>query len=365
MTSKLKTCAKERLETNIDSPTAHKESSKIKKMAKSKSLAFIMGGFVLFFNVISITLTGYAKDEHGNFAFNIASCVVIGELGKFIISVIGFQKARRSDKNVKFTLEFSNFMKYALPGLFYAICNVGYYLVLKYISATIFQAFNNMKIIAIAIIFRTILTRRLKVIQWIALIFLTLGMVITTPKGSDSDQISDHEGLSEVATRNIMIGFGIMVILSLASSFAGVYNEFLLKKSDDHIFFQNAQLYFWGVQICMIEYMRSTSNEKYFFTGYTPLVWLIIITKICYGQAVSFALKYADNIVKVYANAMACITTSILDYLFFGTPLTIDLMVGSIIVGMSVVIYYSDHNILLKDDAFIFDCNVGKTFTQK
>ena len=307
-------------------------------------LTIFLGGLLLLFNVSGVMLAESAKNkETGKFLFNTASAVVVSEFAKLVIASIGFVKALQTNPNIRYTMSWASFLKYGIPGLLYAVCNVGNYEVLKYLSSSLYQVFNNMKIVTTAIVFRLFLKKKLKMVQWVCLAFLTIGMLVTTPKNSGG-------GDSDRGKGDIMTGLLMMVIMSCASSLAGVYNEFLLKSSQDDTFFQSMQLYIWGVVICLVRFNTSATDGQSFFQGYTPRTWAIIFCNALYGQVVALVFKYADNIVKVYANSLAALSTAFLSYIVFGSPLTGDTLIGSLLVGISVLMYYGKHELLLQTD---------------
>jgi solute carrier family 35 (UDP-sugar transporter), member A1/2/3 len=325
------------------------KSGKKPQQQKSRFLALFLGALLLSFNVAAVMLMDLSKDQDGKYPFNTASAVVCAEFSKFIIASIGFSKALRTNPNVKYSMHWSGFLKYSIPGLLYAFCNVGNFEVLKYLSSSLYQVFNNMKIITTAVVFRMFLKRELTVIQWVCLVFLTLGMVVTAPKEGLGGDGGEGSSASAMVT-----GITLMVFMSCASAMAGVYNEFLLKGSEDDAFFQSMQLYFWGVVICMVQFFHSAPEDQAFFHGYTVRTWGIIFLNAMYGQVVALVFKYADNIVKVYANSLASLVTAFLTYLIFGTQLTSDQIIGSMLVCISVVMYYMDHTLLLKADSDVW-----------
>merc|ERR1712227_576512 len=111
-----------------------------------------------------------------------------------------------------------------------------------------------------------------------------------------------------------------MLALSFCAAFAGVYTEYLLKFTEDNVHYQNMEQYAWGVVICSAQFIHSASSRN-FFEGYTPATWLVILTTALYGQVVAFTLKFADNIVKVYANSLASLASALLSHFLFGAAL--------------------------------------------
>ncbi len=114
------------------------------------------------------------------------------------------------------------------------------------------------------------------------------------------------------------------------------------------------QLYFFGIVTCLIQFLYSAETGQSFFKGFTWLTWLVIAVNALYGQVVAFTLKYADNIVKVYANSMSSLATALISYALFSAPLTMGLLNGSVIAGISILMYYGDHKKLLDEDTLYF-----------
>jgi len=316
------------------------DGDKTVKSTSSGMVVLLLGGLLLLFGVAGMLLMESSKVD-GEYPYNPASAIVVSEFLKFLISAAGFYREFGPTSQPTYTVGAANFIKFSVPGLLYAITNIGHFSVLYYINATEYQVLANMKIICTAVVFRLFLRRPQKVIQWCCMVFLTVGMVVATPRIESDTSNTGNDART---------GFIIMVVMSLCSAFAGVYSEFLLKFSDDNVHFQNMQLYFWGMVICTAQFLHSAPPDHNFFAGYNTLTWIVILVQSLYGQVVGFTLKYADNMVKVYANALASITSATLSHVLFDQPLSLGMVNGSILVGMSVVMYYGNHEKLLQED---------------
>ena len=127
-------------------------------------------------------------------------------------------------------------------------------------------------------------------------------------------------------SESFLYGVCIMVFLSFLSSFAGIYNEFLLKGSNDSTHWQNMQLYPFSVFVCLLQNFSagSSANEDDtgFFHGFSMSTWVVIMVSAFMGQAVSFVLKYADNITNRFATAGSLIVTAVGSTFLFGTVVT-------------------------------------------
>eukprot|EP00041_Stephanoeca_diplocostata_P005961 m.71811 g.71811 ORF g.71811 m.71811 type:complete len:365 (-) comp16097_c0_seq1:544-1638(-) len=348
------------------------------------SLAFAFGSALLFCNVGSTIVIQYTKNPDGSFDYDKISVVVVTELAKLFISTILFTKAvvypgKDGPPTTKFNLDL--FMRMSVPGLCYALSNVLTYSAVQLLGSTLFQLFNNMKIVLTAILFRMIIKRSLTVLQWGCMVLLALSMCIASDSGCPSiDNLPTSTKPSSTGSSydntvavdqekkdgHLMYGFVIMVTISITASLAGVYNEFLLKNNKEHPMMQNMMLYTWTVIFCFWQYsdtyQRISGEDKLnrnvdindVFRGFTPAVWISIFLHAIYGQIVSLTFLYCDNIVKVYANSVAVIVSAGMEYVMFDTALSANMVMGGMITAISTYVYYSDPKMLLRSDTSIF-----------
>ena len=58
------------------------------------------------------------------------------------------------------------------------------------------------------------------------------------------------------------------------------------------------------------------------------------------GLLVSWVMKFADSIVKVYATSLAMLLTTLASILFFGLQPSLQMALGITVASCSVVLYY-------------------------
>jgi UDP-sugar transporter A1/2/3 len=75
--------------------------------------------------------------------------------------------------------------------------------------------------------------------------------------------------------------------------------------------------------------------------GYNVTTWLVVLNLGCTGLLVSWVMKYADNIVKVYATSMAMLLTMVLSIYLFNFRPTLQLFLGILICCMSLQMYFA------------------------
>ncbi|KAL6008773.1 hypothetical protein ACLOJK_021999 [Asimina triloba] len=83
------------------------------------------------------------------------------------------------------------------------------------------------------------------------------------------------------------------------------------------------------------------------FNGYTITTWMVILNLGSSGLLVSWLMKYADNIVKVYSTSMAMLLTMVLSVYLFNFKPTIQLFLGIIICMMSLHMYFAPPDVLV------------------
>lgn len=286
-----------------------------------------------------------SKNASGSYDYDKNASVMLSEICKFIISatILMYQSAKRSPDAKPLTSPIgADSLKYAVPGVLYAAHNNIIFIALELLSPVTYQLFNNIKIVTTGLVFRIFLSRPLRLNQWMAIVLLPLSMCVTQ-LGNDDDTDSQ--------TSKIFQGFLWMLVLSSCSAFAGVYNEFLLKKgaAESSLMWKNMQLYFFGTLACAVSYHHSkivaigeggAEAHKGLLHGFGPLAWGVVLLNGVLGQIISAIFLYADNIVKVYAASGAVLLTPFISRCFFDTPLHAPLFVGIGVALISLFMYF-------------------------
>jgi UDP-sugar transporter A1/2/3 len=111
---------------------------------------------------------------------------------------------------------------------------------------------------------------------------------------------------------------GIIAVLAacFTSAMAGVYLEKTIKASSKSVMIRTIQLGAWGILLGSIgAYQRDgvAIREKGFFFDYNSLVWLVIFLQALGGIVIGMVMKYADNILKCFANASSIVITILIE----------------------------------------------------
>jgi UDP-sugar transporter A1/2/3 len=130
----------------------------------------------------------------------------------------------------------------------------------------------------------------------------------------------------------------------MSSGFAGVYFEKILKGGRPvSLWVRNVQLGIFGVILGVIGLVGTGDmaivQRDGFFSGYSPVVWLVVITQAFGGLMIAVVIKYADNILKGYATSVSIVLSSVLSAVFFGFHITFLFCVGTVLVILAVMSY--------------------------
>jgi solute carrier family 35 (UDP-sugar transporter), member A1/2/3 len=81
--------------------------------------------------------------------------------------------------------------------------------------------------------------------------------------------------------------------------------------------------------------------QQGFLGGYTSLVWLVVIVQAVGGLIVAVVVKYADNVLKVFASSFSIVVSCVLSAIFFDFHASFAFVVGASIVILATVMYSS------------------------
>jgi solute carrier family 35 (UDP-sugar transporter), member A1/2/3 len=181
-----------------------------------------------------------------------------------------------------------------------------------------------------------LLQRKFSITKWFSLILLTIGVAIVQISGTRDSSVSVGE------QHNRFVGLVAVLCAACTSGFSGVYFEKILKGSTTSLWLRNVQMGLPSVIIAfMTIYLKDSAAvaEIGFLGGFTPLVWTVVIVQAAGGLIVAVVVKYADNVLKVFATSFSIIISCIISALFFDFHATMAFMVGAGLVVLATVLY--------------------------
>ena len=200
------------------------------------------------------------------------------------------------------------------------------------VDPTTFQLLSQMKTIFTGLLFRVFLGRHLSGAQYLALVTLACGT-------ATSQIPSAAHPLGHASVHGLILS----LVSCALSAFGGIYSEKLLKKRPSaSIHWQNMQLYAWGVAFNALGFAIKDGGSlaNGWSTGYeSGWAWAVVLCNACNGLAISAVLKFADNIARVYAHAIAMVATMLVSVRLFAAPITPQLIIAIVLVGTSTLQY--------------------------
>ncbi|OAY23860.1 CMP-sialic acid transporter 4 [Manihot esculenta] len=271
----------------------------------------------------------------GKYEYSVTTANFLVETLKCVLSLAALARIWKNegvteDNRLSTTLD--EVSVYPIPAALYLVKNLLQYYIFAYVDAPGYQILKNLNIISTGVLYQMILKRKLSEIQWAAFILLCAGC--TTAQLNPS---SDH------VLQTPYQGWIMAIVMALLSGFAGVYTEAIIKKRPSrNINVQNFWLYVFGMVFnavaILIQDFDAVMN-KGFFHGYSLITVLMILNHALSGIAVSMVMKYADNIVKVYATSVAMLLTAVVSVFLFGFHLSLAFFLGSTVVSVSVYLH--------------------------
>eukprot|EP00899_Mesostigma_viride_P020639 jgi/Mesvir1/28577/Mv00992-RA.1 len=281
-----------------------------------------------------------ASKVDGVYPYDPATVPLLVEFTKLIVSSgLLLCAVVRRPSSVRITSEWRTCLRFLVPSLLYLVQNNLSFLTLRHLDPAAFQILANLKIISTGILFTIILKRHLSRFQWLALLLV--------PLAAFTSQLSGCQG--GPLLKRPPVGYLLGIAGVCLSSLANVYSEYVLKQNDDSLYWQNLQLYSFGVLFNML-HLALHHPDRYLsmafwarlriFEGYSAWTAGVVAVFSLSGLLVSWIIKFSDNIIKSYASSLEMVTTMAASFLLFGTRPTAPLIVAILIIAISMQFYF-------------------------
>ena len=277
------------------------------------------------------------KSRAGEFDFEFQTVTFLSECLKFLISCV---QLAGEDKEAVRTVKTTVF--FGIPAVIYMVSNNLVWLANYHLSPAQYQLLSNLKLPTTALMHRVVFSRKRHILQWVAIALLVLG-------ASMDSVLSCAAATGARTSGNVFMGTFVMVVISVLSASAGIFTEFKLKEyRATSIHACNLQLYFFGVIVnglnLFVRHGIGFFHPFVFFRGYSVYTIATIIVHASMGILVSFVMKYADNIMKLYAGACATAFSAFCSIFLFNTMPTKTVAYGTLFVMISLFIYTFDYD---------------------
>jgi UDP-sugar transporter A1/2/3 len=176
------------------------------------------------------------SQSNGRYIYDYATVPFLAEVFKLVVSSLLLWRERRVLSTTRMTTEWNSVRLYPIPSIIYLVHNNVQFATLTYVDTSTYQIMGNLKIVTTGILFRLFLKRKLSNLQWMAIVLLAIGTTTSQTKGCGEGSC---DSLFSAPIQGYMLG----ILSACLSASAGVYTEFLMKKNNDSLYWQNVQLY--------------------------------------------------------------------------------------------------------------------------
>jgi UDP-sugar transporter A1/2/3 len=201
-----------------------------------------------------------------------------------------------------------------------------------------------MKILSTAAFSVLLLRKQLSASQWLALLFLAVGVgVVQIQTGvSDTSKIASSL-LFRGTSMNALKGFLAVVAACFTSGLAGVYFEMVLKNSQTDLWIRNVQLSAFSLLPALVPIVLSRPTEtgliSSLFQNFGAWAWATVAIQVFGGLVTAMVIKYSDNILKGFATSLSIVISFLASVALFDFQITFTFILGSVIVLIATWLY--------------------------
>ncbi|KAG6837302.1 hypothetical protein H0H93_011904 [Arthromyces matolae] len=231
------------------------------------------------------------------------------------------------------------------------------YVAASNLDAATFQVTYQMKILTTAGFSVILLRRKLTSTQWLALLFLAIGVAIVQLHVGETPNLS-----LDVPAMNPLKGFLAVLAACFTSGLAGVYFEMVLKNSQADLWVRNVQLSLFSLlpALAPIIFSNPGLNAQGWFSSlfrnFGFWAWTTVYVQVLGGLITAMVIKYSDNILKGFATSLSIVISFLASVVLFHFKMTFTFVLGSSIVLVATWLYNQPANRagLIARDAFLW-----------
>ncbi|XP_028315657.1 probable UDP-sugar transporter protein SLC35A4 [Gouania willdenowi] len=298
----------------------------------------ILLGLMVFIYGSHAPLISLTKVD-GRVPFNPSSCVVLIELVKLLVSLTALSLTGTTS-DLRAPPRPLLVAPYAVPAILYALNNNLVVLMQAYMDPSSFQVLSNLKVACTAVLYSLCLGKRLRPLQWLALLLLMLAGVCHSYSSLELEDAHGAEADRAPRLRITAWGLFLVLVYCCVSGLAAVYTEMMLKTQRLPLSLQNIYLYVFGVALNGLSALFSLSSDKSFLEGYSALVWLIIAGQATNGLLMSVVLKHGSGIIRLFVISCSMLVNALLSWMFIGLQLSLLFFLPVVMIVVAAFLYY-------------------------
>jgi UDP-sugar transporter A1/2/3 len=237
---------------------------------------------------------------------------------------------------------FADTLKCSIPAMAFTVQGNLLFVALENLEAPTYQVSYQCKTLFTALFSVVLLGRQLKQSQWVALVLLVAGTVLV----SDPFHAAPKK---ETGKESFAAGIASVLGAALLSASSSVYFEMMLKKAPSSPAVAAASLWLRNIQlgifatplagIAMLLKDGAVVGEYGALHGFDSIVWAIVVLNGVGGLLVAATMKYADNIAKCFAVALAIVSGTLLAVPLFDFTLSSVFGAGAICTVVASTIF--------------------------
>nr|GAT53252.1 predicted protein [Mycena chlorophos] len=235
--------------------------------------------------------------------------------------------------------------KLSIPAILYVIQNNLQFVAVSNLQAATFQVSYQMKILTTAGFSVLLLRKKLTSPQWVALLFLAIGVAVVQIQ-TGAVRIVEDGALQESAhAMNPIKGFLAVATACTTSGLAGVYFEMVLKNSQTDLWVRNVQLSLFSLLPALAPVFYLYANDPQdgwlatLFRNFGAWAWATVSVQVFGGLLTALVIKYSDNILKGFATSLSIVISFLASVLLFNFQITFTFLLGSCIVLIATWLY--------------------------
>ncbi|KAJ7940550.1 nucleotide-sugar transporter-domain-containing protein [Mycena leptocephala] len=235
--------------------------------------------------------------------------------------------------------------KLSIPAILYVIQNNLQFVAVSNLQAATFQVSYQMKILTTAGFSVLLLRKKLTSTQWVALLFLAIGVAVVQIQAGAVRIVEDGVVLEDTHTMNAMKGFLAVATACLTSGLAGVYFEMVLKNSQTDLWVRNVQLSLFSLlpALAPVFYLYASDPQEGWvatlFHNFGGWAWATVFVQVFGGLLTALVIKYSDNILKGFATSLSIVISFLASVALFDFHITFTFVIGSAIVLVATWLY--------------------------
>jgi UDP-sugar transporter A1/2/3 len=347
----------------IDDESGSQSTSSLRTKRKRKTTASATANcikygalFLLVTQMVGLVLLmRYTRTQQGQM-YLASTAVFFMELLKLLICVIIAVYQIGWKESWQQSLVPTELLKLCVPSFLYTIQNNLLYLALSHLDAATYQVCYQLKILTTAIFSVILLQRRFSPQKWLSLVLLMVGVIVVQFHSSNvsnnhhhhpEDALPQHKNVLDAAdatshTSERFIGFVAVLCAACTSGFSGVYFEKILKGSTTSLWIRNVQMGLPSVLVAFATVLLKDGalvRTQGLLQGYNGTVWTVIWVQALGGLIVATVVKYADNVLKVFAASFSIVLSSVISAVLFDFHPTSSFVVGASLVILATILY--------------------------